>query len=213
MIRLLICDDQIIVREGLQVIFDSDPDIEVVGTATDGAQAIELIPRLRPDIILMDLKMPIMNGVQATRVIKERFPAIYVLVLTTYDADEWVFDAVRSGAEGYLLKDTPREMLINAVKNTVTGKTYIDPSVAGKLLTAVQRTPTASETKVAIDLSDRERDVLRLLAKGLTNTDIAQHLHLSEGTIRNYISEILAKLNVSDRTQAALMAVRYGIVD
>lgn len=213
MIRLLICDDQIIVREGLQVIFDSDPDIEVVGTATDGAQAIELIPRLRPDIILMDLKMPIMNGVQATRVIKERFPAIYVLVLTTYDADEWVFDAVRSGAEGYLLKDTPRETLINAVKNTVTGKTYIDPSVAGKLLTAVQRTPKASETKVAIDLSDRERDVLRLLAKGLTNTDIAQHLHLSEGTIRNYISEILAKLNVSDRTQAALMAVRYGIVD
>jgi two-component system, NarL family, response regulator LiaR len=213
MIRLLICDDQMIVCEGLRVIFNSDPDIEVVGIAQDGAQALELIPTLTPDIVLMDLKMPIMNGVQATRLIRERFPETHVLVLTTYDMDEWVFDAIRSGAEGYLLKDTPRETLIKAVKDTIAGKTHIDPSVAGKLLNAVRQTGKTTDTLVLASLSDREHDVLRLLAKGLSNTDIAQQLHLSEGTVRNYVSEIIAKLHVSDRTQAALMAVRYRLVD
>ena len=213
MIRLLICDDQMIVCEGLRVIFNSDPDIEVVGIAQDGAQALELIPTLTPDIVLMDLKMPIMNGVQATRLIRERFPETHVLVLTTYDMDEWVFDAIRSGAEGYLLKDTPRETLIKAVKDTIAGKTHIDPSVAEKLLNAVRQTGKTTDTLVLASLSDREHDVLRLLAKGLSNTDIAQQLHLSEGTVRNYVSEIIAKLHVSDRTQAALMAVRYRLVD
>jgi two-component system, NarL family, response regulator LiaR len=213
MIRILICDDQAIVCEGLRVIFDSDPEIEVVGIAHDGAQAITLIPDLKPDLIVMDLKMPIMNGVQATRIIRERFADVHVLVLTTYDDDEWVFDAIRSGAEGYLLKDTPRENLIAAIKDTVAGKTHIDPAVAGKLLTAVQQSRKVVDSAVADQLSDREREVLRLLAKGFTNADIAQQLYLSEGTIRNYISEILAKLNVADRTQAALMAVRYGLVD
>lgn len=214
MIKILICDDQSIVCEGLQVIFASDPEIEVAGIAHDGAQAIELIPALQPDLVVMDLKMPIMNGVQATRIIRERFANVHVLVLTTYDDDEWVFDAIRSGAEGYLLKDTPREHLIAAVKETVLGKNHIDPAVAGKLLTALQQTPKmAASTTMAYQLSERERDVLRLLAKGLTNAEIAQQLFLSEGTIRNYISEILAKLNVADRTQAALLAVRYGLVD
>lgn len=213
MIRILICDDQTIVCEGLRVIFDSDPEIEVVGIAHDGAQAIEIIPNLKPNLVVMDLKMPIMNGVQATRIIRERFPTVHVLVLTTYDDDEWVFDAIRSGAEGYLLKDTPRESLIAAIKDTVAGKTHIDPAVAGKLLTAVQQSRKIADSGVADQLSERERDVLRLLAKGFTNADIAQQLYLSEGTIRNYISEILAKLNVADRTQAALMAVRYGLVD
>ena len=213
MIRILICDDQTIVCEGLRVIFDSDPDIEVIGIAHDGAQAIELIPKLQPQLVVMDLKMPIMNGVQATRIIRERFPGVHVLVLTTYDDDEWVFDAIRSGAEGYLLKDTPRENLIAAVKETVAGKTHVDPAVAGKLLTALQQTHKVVSSAVTDQLSERELDVLRLLAKGFTNADIAQQLYLSEGTIRNYISEILAKLNVADRTQAALMAVRYGLVD
>jgi DNA-binding NarL/FixJ family response regulator len=213
MIQLLICDDQMIVCEGLRVIFSSDPEINVVGVVNDGAQAIDAIPELKPNLVLMDLKMPIMNGVQATRVIHERFPDVHVLVLTTYDADEWVFDAIRSGAEGYLLKDTPRENLIRAVKDTVAGKTHIDPAVAGKLLSVVQQNKKVTDTTLLDQLSDRERDVLRLLAKGLSNTDIAQQLYLSEGTIRNYVSEILAKLNVSDRTQAALMAARYGFTD
>jgi DNA-binding NarL/FixJ family response regulator len=213
MIRLLICDDQMIVCEGLRVIFDSDPEIDVVGIVNDGAQAIDAIPGLQPNLVLMDLKMPIMNGVQATRIIREQFPDTHVLVLTTYDADEWVFDAIRSGAEGYLLKDTPRENLIRAVKDTVAGKTHIDPSVAGKVLSAVQQSKKITDTTLVDQLSERERDVLRLLAKGLSNTDIAQQLFLSEGTIRNYVSEILAKLNVSDRTQAALMAARYDFTD
>ncbi|MBZ0295535.1 MAG: response regulator transcription factor [Anaerolineae bacterium] len=215
MIRILICDDQMIVCEGLRVIFESDPEIEVVGIANDGAQAIDLIPTAKPELVLLDLKMPIMNGVQAARLIREQFPMVHVLVLTTYDADEWVFDAIRSGAEGYLLKDTPREDLIKAVKDTVAGKHHIDPSIAGKLLNAVKdgAQPQQPDTMMADQLSDRERDVLRLLAKGLNNPEIAQQLFLSEGTVRNYISEILAKLNVSDRTQAALMAVRYRLVD
>ena len=213
MIRVLICDDQMIVCEGLHVILDSDPEIEVVGIANDGAQAVEMIPQVKPNLVLMDLKMPVMNGVQATRIIRERFPEVHVLVLTTYDADEWVFDAIRSGAAGYLLKDTPREGLIGAVKGTVAGKHHIDPSVAGKLLGAVQQSHPQADTTLAERLSEREREVLRLLAKGLSNTDIAQQLYLSEGTIRNYVSEILAKLEVSDRTQAALLAVRYGLVD
>lgn len=213
MIRILICDDQTIVTEGLRVIFESDPEIEVIGIAHDGAQVIELIPKLKPNLVVMDLKMPIMNGVQATRIIRERFPDVHVLILTTYDDDEWVFDAIRSGAEGYLLKDTPREKLIAAIKDTVDGKTHIDPDVAGKLLTALQQSPKITNSAVADQLSEREHDVLRLLAKGLNNAEIAQRLFLSEGTIRNYISEILAKLNVTDRTQAALLAVRYGFVD
>lgn len=213
MIRLLITDDQSIVCEGLRVIFSSDPEIEVVGIANDGAQAVEMIASLAPDLVLMDLKMPVMNGVQATRIIKEQHPGTRVLVLTTYDMDEWVFDALRSGADGYLLKDTPRNSLIDAVKNTVAGKTYLDPAIAGKLLSVVQQSRKPADSQIINVLSERERDILRLLAKGLTNTDIAQQLFLSEGTVRNYVSEILAKLKVADRTQAALMAVRYGLAE
>jgi DNA-binding NarL/FixJ family response regulator len=134
-------------------------------------------------------------------------------VLTTYDADEWVFDAIRSGAAGYLLKDTPREALIAAVRGTVEGKTHVDPAVAGKLFTHVSQSTVSPETSIAAELSERERDVLRLLARGLNNADIAQQLHLSEGTVRNYVSAVLAKLRVSDRAQAAVMALRYGLVD
>jgi len=136
-----------------------------------------------------------------------------VLVLTTYDADEWVFDAIRSGAAGYLLKDTPREGLIEAIKGTAAGKTHVDPAVAGKLFARVARVAAPPQTSIADGLSPRELDVLRLLARGLSNADIAQRLYLSEGTVRNYVSAILSKLEVSDRTQAAVMALRHGLVD
>jgi DNA-binding NarL/FixJ family response regulator len=136
-----------------------------------------------------------------------------VLVLTTYDADEWVFDAIRSGAAGYLLKDTPREALIAAVKGTVEGKTHVDPTVAGKLFTQINQGSTSPDTAIAAELSERERDVLRLLARGLSNADIAGQLHLSEGTVRNYVSAVFAKLGVSDRAQAAIMALRHGLAD
>jgi DNA-binding NarL/FixJ family response regulator len=213
MIRVLICDDQSIVSEGLQLILETDPDIEVVGIAADGAEAVEKVGTLAPDIVLMDLKMPGMNGVQATQVIRRDYPDMPVLVLTTFDADEWVFDAVRSGAAGYLLKDTPRDRLLLAVKETVGGKTHVDPSVAGKLLSQINQPTPPKPSPLADDLSEREREILRLIANGLSNGDIAERLYLSEGTVRNYVSSIFTKLDVSDRTQAALLALRYGIAD
>jgi NarL family two-component system response regulator LiaR len=214
MIRVLICDDQRIVCEGLEAILSSDPDIQVVGIAGDGAEALEKIPDTHPDVVLMDLKMPGMNGIQATRKISDEYPQVKVLVLTTYGADEWVFDAIRSGAAGYLLKGTPRDTLIAAVKGTAAGETHVDPAVAGKLFSRVaQQSALSSNTTIADALSQRELDVLRLLARGLSNAEIAQRLHLSEGTVRNYVSAILTKLEVSDRTQAAVLALRHGLAD
>jgi len=213
MIKILICDDQDLVCEGLRAILSTDPDLRVVGVAHDGAQALELIPQTAPDLVLMDLKMPVMNGIQATRRIQQQHPQIKVLVLTTYAEDQWVFDAIRSGAAGYLLKDTPREALIAAIKDTHAGKTHIDPEVASKLFDHIaQKTPDPDSAVIAV-LSEREREVLRLLARGLSNADIAARLHLSEGTVRNYVSAIFAKLEVSDRTQAAVLAIRYGVID
>jgi DNA-binding NarL/FixJ family response regulator len=213
MIKLLICDDQYVVREGLKAIFETDSSLQVVGTAADGAEALELIPQLQPDLVLMDLKMPIMNGVQATRHIRQKYPDIKILVLTTYDADEWVFDAIRSGAAGYLLKDTQREALIVAVRDTMAGKTPVDPAVAGKLFTqVVQGTPDPQSTLIDT-LTEREKEILRLLGTGLSNADIAARLYFSEGTVRNYVSSILNKLGVADRTQAAILALRCGLAD
>lgn len=213
MIRVLICDDQAVVREGLRAILSTVSNLQVVGVASDGAEALDFVPKTRPDVVLMDLKMPIMNGVQATRAICNRFPDVRVLVLTTYDADEWVFDAIRSGAAGYILKDTPRDGLIQAIKDVAAGKTPVDPAVAGKVFAHVGRTATSSPTAITGELSERELDVLRLLGRGLNNADIAQRLFLSEGTVRNYVTSILAKLGVADRTQAAVLALRHGLVD
>jgi len=213
MIRILVCDDQIIVVEGLQKILNANPQIEVVGTAYNGIEALELIPQCQPDLVLMDLKMPVMNGIIATRKIKEQFPLVHVLVLTTYDDDEWLFDAIRSGAEGYLLKDTTPEELVKAIIGTVEGKSYIDPNVTSKLLEQISREKTPKEIPTSFNFSEREFDVLKLLAQGLSNADIASQLYLSEGTVRNYTSEIFTKLGVSDRTQAAVTAIRYGLVN
>jgi DNA-binding NarL/FixJ family response regulator len=209
---VLICDDQAVVCEGLEMILDADPEIEVVGLAYDGAEALEMIPSTQPDLVLMDLKMPVMNGIHATREIKKHTPEIKVLVLTTFGEDEWVFDAVRSGADGYLLKGTPREKLVAAIKGTAAGEAYIDPAVGGKLMAQVARNPSPGDTTVAADLSDRELDVLKLLAQGLTNAEIAERLFLTRGTVRNYVSAILTKLDVEDRTQAAILAIRHGLV-
>jgi len=210
-IRVLICDDQDLVCEGLKAILSTDPEIEVVGIANDGAQALDLIPSLSPDLALMDLKMPVMNGIQASRRIHQDFPQVKVLVLTTYADDQWVFDAIRSGASGYLLKDTPREALIAAIKGTAAGKTHIDPQVAGRLLDHITRSAPDPDSALLESLSEREREVLALLARGLSNTEIAARLYLSEGTVRNYVSAVFAKLGVSDRTQAAVLAIRCGL--
>ena len=213
MIRVLICDDQDVVCEGLSAILGTLSDIEVVGITYNGVEAIEAIPSAKPDVVLMDLKMPGMNGVQATRQIRDRFPDVRVLVLTTFDVDEWVFDAIRSGASGYLLKDTPREELLKAIKGTAEGKTFIDPDVAGRLLNHIARGPITPDTTLAESLTKRDREVLDLLARGHSNAEIADRLHLSKGTIRNYVSVIFSKLDVADRTQAAITAIRYGLTD
>jgi DNA-binding NarL/FixJ family response regulator len=209
--RILICDDQAIIRDGLAMLLNLERDIEVVGVAEDGAEAVELAARLSPDLVLMDLKMPGVNGVAATRQIRASHPQIKVLVLTTYDDDEWIFDAIRAGADGYMLKDTPREDLVRAVRGTVAGKAYLDPAVAGKLLNQVASVQRQPASQITSKLTEREIAVLRLLAAGMSNADIAERLHLSEGTVRNHVSTILAKLELADRTQAAVLALRHGL--
>jgi DNA-binding NarL/FixJ family response regulator len=210
--KILICDDQKIVCEGLQTILNADPELNVVGIAHNGAQALQLIPEVNPDLVLMDLKMPEMDGVTATRKITSSFPDLYVLVLTTYDDDEWIFDAIRSGAAGYLLKDTPPADLIKSIKGTLDGKSFIDPQVAGKLLAEYTENFGRSTPPTHYTFTERERDILTLLSQGLSNSEIAETLFLAEGTVRNYTSVLLKKLGVSDRTQAAILAIRYGLV-
>ena len=173
--------------------------------------AVEAVAKNNPDLVLMDLKMPVMNGVEATRQIRTKFPEVKVLVLTTYNDDEWVLDAIQAGASGYLLKDTPRNELIKAIKGTVTGKTYVDPAIAGKVLEQVSSHQTQPTSLITSKLTEREIDVLRLIAKGLNNAEISERLFLSEGTVRNHVSFILAKLGLSDRTQAAVIAIQHGL--
>ena len=209
--KVLICDDQALIRDSLELLLRLEKDITVVGQAQDGAEAVELTERQQPDLVLMDLKMPGMNGIEATRQIRARWPQIKVLVLTTYDDDVWVFDAIRAGAAGYLLKGTPRAEVIAAVRGTVEGKAFVDPAVAGKLLGQVASQQTQPATQITDKLTGREVDVLRLVARGCSNADIATRLHLSEGTVRNHVSAVLAKLEVTDRTQAAVIALQHGL--
>jgi len=209
--KIILCDDQAVIRDGLELLLNLEKDFEVVGLAQDGAQAVDLTAQKKPDLVLMDLNMPIMNGIEATRQIHAKFPDVKILVLTTYDDDEWVFDAVRAGASGYLLKDTPRQKIIEAIRGTMDGKSFVDPAVAGKLMNQVASKQTQPTSILADKLTERELAVLRLLAKGNNNGEIAGLLHLSEGTVRNHVSAILDKLNVSDRTQAAVIAIQHGL--
>ena len=214
MVRVLICDDQTVVREGLAAILSTDDEIEVVGLARNGEEALALAATDRPDVVLMDLNMPVMNGIQATQRLRLRHPAVRVLVLTTYADDAWVMDAIRAGAAGYLLKDTRRDDLVAAVKGTAEGKSFLDPTVAGTLM----RQMIAEQAARPVDsgqvetLTERELDVLRLLAQGYSNPEIAQRMHLAAGTVRNYVSTILQKLGVGDRTQAAVVALQRGLI-
>jgi len=209
--KILICDDQALVRDGLEMLLNLEPDLNVVATAENGKQAVEMAGKYKPDIVLMDLKMPVMNGIEATQLIREAYPEIKVLVLTTYGSDEWLFDAIRAGASGYLLKDTRREDIINAIKGTFESKTFIDPKVAGQVLKQAAYRQVYSPSEITTKLTKRELDVLKLIAKGFSNKEIAGKLHLSEGTIRNHVSAIFTKLQVNDRTQAAILSIRHGL--
>lgn len=219
-IRVLIVDDQEVVRHGLGVILSHQAGIEVAGYAADGQEALEQAAALRPDVALMDLKMPRMNGIQATRQISRQFPAVKVVVLTTYDGDEWVFDAIRAGASGYLLKDSDGAEIVAAVRGAVAGEVRIDPAVAGKVLSEFNRlaepagrpAPLPSLAPFPLEeLTERELSVLQELAQGKSNREIAESLHLAEGTVKNYVSIVIDKLHANDRTQAAILALKRGL--
>lgn len=207
----MIVDDQRIVCTGLKMVLEASPLIEVIAMAHNGAEALELLEQHQPDLVMMDLKMPVMNGIQATQEIVARYPHIPVLNLTTYDEDEWVVDAIRAGSSGYLLKDSSAADLIAAVEGVVAGRKPVDPAVAEKMFSYI-RFGVPAKSHLEESLTAREKQVLGLLASGLNNAAIGEKLHLAEGTVRNQVTAIFAKLEVSDRAQATALAWRYGLV-
>ncbi len=211
MIDVLLVDDQRLLREGLRTLLELHADLHVVGEATDGIEAEQQVERLRPAVVLMDLRMPHRDGVAATERVHQRFPSTHVLVLTTFDDDELVFRSLQAGACGYLLKDVGSDALADAVRAAAHGDSPLQPSIARKVLKRLRQ--AAPSTTAAVDwegFTARDRDVLRQLAAGATNREIAADLALSEGTVKNYISTVLAKTSLHDRTQLALFAVRHG---
>jgi DNA-binding NarL/FixJ family response regulator len=209
-VRVLVVDDQTLFREALTTLLEAREEVEVVGTAADGAEALALVGTLRPDVVLMDLRMPVLDGVGATRRLRVEHPEIRVLVLTTFDGDDEVFPALRAGAVGYLLKDATASRLVEGLQAAARSDSVLEPSVAAKVLARMAELPDLSERPRAqplVDpLSQRELEVLRELADGLSNREIAARLYLSEGTVKNHITSVIAKLGVRDRTQAALRA-------
>ena len=204
MIRLLLVDDQGIVREGLRSLLDAKPDLEVIGEAENGQQAVDQALALQPDVILMDVRMPIMDGVAATSTLYEQAPHLKVLVLTTFDEDDYVARAMRHGAKGYLLKDTPSDELAEAIRAVQKGYTHLGPGLFDKVMTATTDTPQLPpEIK---ELTPRELEVLQLIATGKSNREIADALFISERTVKNHVNSILRRLNLRDRTQAAILA-------
>jgi DNA-binding NarL/FixJ family response regulator len=211
-IRVVIADDQALFREGLRAVLSVDPSLAVVAECANGEEVLRACEQHRPEVVLMDLSMPIMNGVVATRELRIQQPSCHVLVLTTFDEDEWLFEALRAGAVGYLLKDAAAERLREAVHVAARGESFLDPSVATKVLAELSRLrehAPASSAEQGL-FTSREVDVLRLLMRGASNTEIASALFLSEGTVKNHVTHILSKLQVTGRTQAALRARELG---
>lgn len=214
MIRLMIVDDQVILKESLKLIFSQDKDFNVVGTAENGRDALEKVALYKPEVILMDINMPQMNGVMATQKIKTAHPDIKVIMLTTFLEEEYIVDAMRYGASGYVLKDALPEEIKRAIHIAFEGGTYMNPNAATKLVDRFAKAMTSevySDSDGLKGLTEREKEILKCVAEGLSNAEIGQSLFLTEGTVKNHISKILIKLNLRDRTQLAIYAIRSGL--
>lgn len=213
MIKLLIADDQALIRQSLQIVLNSRPDLEVIDVASDGQEVLRSVRRQRPDVILMDIRMPKLDGVQCTKQIKETYPEIKIIILTTFDDDEYIFNALKYGASGYLLKGVSMEELENAIKTVYSGRAMINPDVATKVLKLFSRMAQADYTipvgdRAMEELTKMEWKIIALVGTGATNKEIAETVKLSDGTVRNYLSSILNKLDLRDRTQLAIWAVQ-----
>lgn len=213
-IKVLITDDHTLIREGLRKILSTEEAIEVVGEAEDGAQAIEQAAKIKPDIILMDITMPKINGIEATRIIKREYPEIGIIALTIHDQEEYLFELIKAGASGYVLKDISADLLVQTILGAARGESFIPPSMTTKIFAEFSRLSSRnSQESLPQGLTRREVDVLRLVAQGESNRKIAQKLYISEKTVKNHLTNIFQKLGVIDRTQAALLAVKNKIVD
>jgi DNA-binding NarL/FixJ family response regulator len=214
-IRVLLVDDQRLMREGLRTLLELEPDLQVAGEAGDGQAALDAYAAIEPDVVLMDIRMPAMDGVEATRRMRERWPGARVVILTTFDDDASVFEGLRAGALGYMLKDVSGHDLAEAVRTVAGGGALIEPSVARRVLAEFARLAPPvrqPDAGLAEPFSEREREIVRLLAAGLSNREIGDHLCLAEGTVKNYVTSILGKLGARDRTQAALRAREMGLI-
>lgn len=216
MIKVLIADDQELIRESLKIVLSAYPDLEVVGAVSDGTEVLDCLSTTKPDVILMDIRMPKMDGVLATKVIKEKFPNIKVIILTTFDDDDFIYSALKYGASGYLLKGTSMNELHDAVVTVNEGRAMLNPDIATKVFKLFSQLAQSNfaikvDDSLTADISKMEWRVIQQIAFGLSNKEIAAKLYLSEGTVRNYLSNILSKLNLHDRTQLAIWAVQTGI--
>ena len=214
MIRTLIADDQALVRAGFRAILETQPDIEVAGEAADGAAAVTLARELRPDVVLMDVQMPTLNGIEATRRLTRASDPPRVVILTTFDLNEYVYEAMKAGASGFLLKDVPREQLVSGIRIVAAGEALLAPTITRRLIEHfVRRPPPGTTIPEALDaLSERELDVLRLVARGLSNAEIASELYVSAATVKTHVAHILAKLDLRDRVQAVVAAYETGLI-
>ena len=214
MIRVMIVDDQALVRAGFRMILDAEPDIEIVAEAGDGMEAVELAGRYTLDVVLMDIRMPNLDGIEATRRLVERAPSTHVLMLTTFDLNEYVYEALRAGASGFLLKDAPPEQLVNAIHVVASGEALLAPSITKRVIEEYARRPPPHDglPPELSELTAREIDVLRLLARGCSNAEIAQELFLGETTVKTHVARILQKLRLRDRVQAVVVAYESGLV-
>lgn len=213
-IKILIADDEKLIREGLKIILNANSDISVVGTSENGEEAIEFCKKEQVDVILMDIRMPVCDGVRATKIIKSEFPNIKILVLTTFKDDEYIFDAMKFGANGYILKDTSYDVIIDAVKSVYKGNVVVNPEVASLMVSGIAKNSEndLENVKSKYKLTDREIEIIICIGSGFSNKEIAEKQYVTEGTVKNHITEILSKLEMRDRTQIAIFALKNNLV-